>query len=104
MLTLWCILVSLVSLYFFGLPIASLLSKGENDQESKWVLAPFLGLSSVTLVLQNLVYLDLPIRITAPWLWAGSALLWIWVIRSGRFPSLFPRSPRLFSYLPLLFT
>jgi len=93
MLTLWCILVSLVSLYFFGLPIASLLSKGENDQESKWVLAPFLGLSSVTLVLQNLVYLDLPIRITAPWLWAGSALLWIWVIRSGRFPSLFSSFP-----------
>ncbi|MCX5909761.1 MAG: hypothetical protein NTY64_21945, partial [Deltaproteobacteria bacterium] len=93
MLTIGYIFISIFSLFFFGLPLACLLGTKGKDPEEKWIIAPFLGLSLIVLVLQNLVYLDIPIGRSFLWLWIGAALIWVWLWKSGRWP---------FSPFPLL--
>lgn len=48
-----------------GLVVERLLSGGRPSSEADWVDAPFLGIASIVIVLQNGVYSGLPIRITA---------------------------------------
>jgi hypothetical protein len=96
MVTVWCIVVSLGSLFFFGLPLAAWVARRdeEGETETAWLLAPFLGLSIIVLVLQNLVYLDLRVATTTPWLWGAGALLVLLLILSGRWPQLRKAFPR----------
>lgn len=42
-----------------------------------WLLAPFLGCGALVLVLQNCVYLDVPVGRQAPWVWVGVTLSWL---------------------------
>ena len=93
MLTLWCVLISIGSLWFVGLPIAQLLFKQKEDKETIWIAAPFIGLAVITLVLQNLVYLDVPIRYSTPWLWISVCLLWGWMVKSDQFIAIFRAIP-----------
>lgn len=101
MLTVWCIVISFGSLFFIGMPIALLLSRAGDDDSTHWILAPFVGLSVIILTLQNLAYLDVRIGLSAPWLWAAACLLWVWVIKKGRFIPLisaFPLRPLLSAF------
>jgi hypothetical protein len=41
-----------------------------------WLLAPFLGLSAVLLVLHNLIYFDLTLSQSTPWIWVAVGSLW----------------------------
>lgn len=95
LLTLWCMVVAIGSLFFFGLPIAAFFVE-QNDEPSKiWLDAPLAGLSFVILTLQNLVYLDVRIGISTPWLWLIGIGLWLWLAkkrRLGTMLSTFPRS------------
>jgi hypothetical protein len=95
MLTFLIIFACILSLYFFGIPITYFLSDySRRDQESQWVKVPFVGLSFIILCLQNLVYLDIPITHSVPWLWGTGILLWVWFLRKGGrlFLSAFPSS------------
>ena len=93
MLTLWVILITFGILFIFGLPLAALLSNKEEKEGELWLVAPFLGLSLVILILQNLIYLDIPIKKATPALWIGAAALWAWMGSRGAFSGLFRGFP-----------
>jgi hypothetical protein len=94
MQTFLIIFITISSLFFFGLPMAVLFADSKRRPEHIWVTAPFLGLAVIILVLQNLVYLNVPIQFSAPWAWIGMAILWVFLIRKKRFS---------FSLLPIPF-
>jgi hypothetical protein len=98
LLTLWSILVTVGSLFFFGLPVAEWLADTDMDRERIWVIAPFFGLGIITLASQNLVYLNVQLSVSALLLWPVGILLWIWLIAAGRLPKLLSVMPR-----PVLF-
>lgn len=92
LLTIWCVLTAIGSLYLFGLPLTAWLADQTEDLEGIWVTAPFIGLAALILILQNLVYLNATIRVSTPWIWiAGIAL---WVISARRLRSILTSSPR----------
>lgn len=67
----------------FGLPLAWLLrGRGPLDREG-WLLAPYLGLGALVLVLQNLVYSDVPVARATPFVWLAAAGLWAFFLRAG---------------------
>jgi len=94
LLTVICIVVALGSLVVVGLPVAWILNGRRPLTELGWVKVPFLGLTTIVLVLQNLVYLDVPIRWSAPFVWGAAGLLWVWLFRSGQLRISFARLPR----------
>jgi hypothetical protein len=83
LLTVWCITIVLGSVCAAGVPAAWLLNGRRPLTEADYVKAPFLGLAVIVLVLQNLVYLDVPIRLSGPFFWVGVGLCWIWIWRRG---------------------
>jgi hypothetical protein len=60
-----------------GVPVRWLLRRGRSLHERAWLEAPFVGLATVILVLQNLVYLNVPLRRSVPWFWLAVGLLWL---------------------------
>jgi len=76
-LTIWCILFVFGTVLFFGTPLASLLKRGQPLDEEDWLLTPFLGMACVVLFLQNLVYLNCPIKQTAWVAWSIGAIGWL---------------------------
>ncbi len=67
------ILLTLALPLLCGLPLAWLLrGRGPLDREG-WLLAPYLGLGALVLVLQNLVYSDVPVARAAPFVWLAVA-------------------------------
>ncbi len=74
MLTVLCIAVVWVGLFAAGLPLALLLRRAGPGDEASILLAPLLGLAGLTLVLQNLVHLNIPVRAATPFVWALMAL------------------------------
>ena len=101
MLTFCCISVAIGSLWFVGLPVARLLFGPEEDKEKIWVSAPFIGLAVVILVLQNLVYLDIPLRYSTPWLLVIVCFLWGWLFKSKQIVTIFRAAPRLLLFSAL---
>lgn len=93
MLTLWCALISVGSLWVVGMPATELLD-APADRKARWTHAPFVGLAILVLVLQNLVYLDVPVRWSAPWIWLAIAVAWVWMARSGRLRLAVGSAPR----------
>ena len=88
MFTIQVIFFSLFPLFFFGLPISGLLFPDEPISE-RWVKVPFLGLASTVLITQNLVYIDLPVKESAVWVWCLGIILWVvwlFVILRSNFP------------------
>ena len=87
-LTLWCILIALVVPFIVGLPLCWLLVGRRSLVERDYLLAPFLGIAIVVLVLQNLVWLDLPIHLTAPVAWLAALAAWALLWRAGQWRAL----------------
>src|SRR5262249_49794293 len=83
LLTAWCVLAVLGGSLLLGIPLAWLLNGRRPLGEGDWVLAPFLGLAGAMLVLHNLVYLGCTVARATPWLWAGAAALWLWMLRGA---------------------
>jgi hypothetical protein len=86
-LTILSILIPIGSLFFIGLPITVGLSV---TKEKIWVIAPFLGLAVIVLILQNLIYLGVPISKSYGWIWLGAGIAWIGLITTGAIKKLFP--------------
>jgi hypothetical protein len=83
MLTLLCIAVVCGSILAVGLPVCWLLNSRARLSGSAWIEVPFFGIAAIVLVLQNLVYLNVPVgRSTWPF-WIVVAVLWVWMISSG---------------------
>jgi hypothetical protein len=83
-MTALCVAVVVGSLFAVGVPLAWLLGGRRPLAEGDCIRAPFLGLAAIVLVLQNLVYLDVPLRQSTPWLWAAVLLAWLALAASGR--------------------
>src|SRR5207253_8026714 len=94
MFTLWCICVVLTTPFVVGLPLAWLLGGRRPLTPSAWIRAPFLGLSGLILILQNFVYLDVPIAQSAPFLWLLILGAWSWMYRTGHVGASFRRCPQ----------
>lgn len=88
MLTALCIFISFVALYYVGFPAAIFLLQGSDNKKriTPWTLAPFLGLALIILVLQNLVYLNIPISRSFPWLWVGATIGWVLLVLKNGLP------------------
>jgi len=56
--------LTLVAIYIPGIVLAHLIIPKKDKKQYFWVLAPFLGISISILVLQSLVYLDIPLSIS----------------------------------------
>lgn len=82
-LSLACLAVVLLGPLLLGVPIGWLLAGRQPLREADWLRAPFVGIGAVILGLQNLVYLDVPIRASAPWVWGILGVLWLWFLASG---------------------
>jgi hypothetical protein len=94
MTTVWCIAVVLGSVLVVGIPVCWLIGGRRPLDESSWVKVPFLGIGAATLILQNLVYLDLPVGRTTLFFWLAVALLWVWFWRSGQVSASLAQCPR----------
>jgi hypothetical protein len=68
--------ITLVTPMLIGVPLMLVLRRRALERED-WLLAPFLGCAALVLVLQNCVYLDVPVARQAPWVWALVALVWL---------------------------
>jgi hypothetical protein len=75
--TVLCIVTALASPFLVGLPVRRLLRRGRPLTERAWLEAPFVGVAIIILALQNLVYLDVPLRRSIPWFWLAVGLLWL---------------------------
>lgn len=75
--------------FVVGLPLAWLLAGCKTLTRDDWIAAPFLGVAGIVVPLLNLVYLDVPVRRSAPWLWlVVLALYAFWLFRRGLVASL----------------
>jgi hypothetical protein len=95
LITIYCITVVLISIVFVGIPFTWLLHGCRWQGERAWLQAPFLGIAAIVLILQSLVYLDLPIRYTAPLIWAAGLAGWAWLYRRKELPAIFAAAPRM---------
>lgn len=66
-----------------GLPLAWLLRGRRPLDAEGWLLCPYLGLGALVLLLQNLVYSDVPVARAAPFAWLAIAALWAWFVAGG---------------------
>jgi hypothetical protein len=90
----WYVLVVLTATFAAGVPLAWLLGGCKALSRSAWIRAPFVGISGLVLVLQNLFYLDVPVARAAPLLWLGLAALWVVMCRRGQLGESFRHCPR----------
>src|SRR5271155_3970591 len=81
--TLWCLVVVFGGLSLVGMPLTWLLNGRRPLQEADHIAVPFLGAAGVIVVLQNLVYLDVPLRLSTPFFWAATVAAWLWFWRAG---------------------
>lgn len=87
-LTLSCVAVALFSPLLVGIPVRWLLQRGRPLEERGWLEAPFVGLATIILPLQGLVYLDIPLRQSVPWFWMVVATMWVLMVwRRSLLPS-----------------
>lgn len=100
MLTATVVFFSLFPLFFFGFPVSALLFPNEPISE-RWVKVPFLGLATVVLITQNLVYADIPVKVSTPWIWGLGLLIWaVWLF--VYFRRIIPHNPIQISKLTFL--
>jgi len=86
------IFIPLGSLFFIGLPVAALLNTKQQElsHQTLWVIAPFLGLAVIVLLLQNLVYLGIPIAKSFYSVWFVAACLWVILIKTDAIKKIVP--------------
>lgn len=92
MLTLWIICITLLSLFYIGLPFAFILTTNQ-ESENTIILTPFIGMAIIILLLQNLAYLSLPVKLTwyLPYLLSSLMLISIHV-RQNLFKRLYSKT------------
>jgi hypothetical protein len=93
LLTFFSIVVPIGSLFFIGLPLAIIFHFQKNMQ---WIIAPFLGLASIVLILQNLIYLGVPIEKSYLSIWMGGIFLWGYLYATEKIKTIHPLPKRLF--------
>lgn len=94
--TMICIFIVLGTLFLIGLPIACLLTPEKNqEEETTWIIAPFLGLATIALVSQNLIYLNLTLKQSSLILWLITGILWAWLFKRHRVRPLISSMPSL---------
>src|SRR5437588_308603 len=59
-----------------GLPVRWLLGACRPLAKEQWISIPFAGITSLIIVLQNLVYANIPIRLSTPWIWLALGVTW----------------------------
>jgi hypothetical protein len=102
MLTIWCMVVIVASLFGMGIPLCWLLNGCRPLDEADRLKAPFFGIAALVLLLQNLLYFDLPLRRTTPWMWLLIVLLWVPIWWRGQLRACLPPLPRLVTVAVLL--
>lgn len=88
LLNIWCIPLAIGCLFFVGIPVSLLLLSpipGEDDDVNwHFIVSPFVGLAVSVVVLQNLTYLNFPVRLSTPFLISIVGILWIWILKDFR--------------------
>lgn len=79
LLTFWLIFIVFISPILVGFPVVYLLSK-EKDSSRFWIKVFFIGLSVIVLPLQNLAYLNVPLKYSAFILWAITGILLVFLL------------------------
>jgi hypothetical protein len=72
-----CIAIVLLGPFAIGLPLQWALGGCRPLSRNQWIAAPFLGLAGLIIVLQNLVYANVPIGASVPWFWSAIGAVWI---------------------------
>ena len=94
MATLWCITFVLVAPLAVGLPVLRLIGGRRPLDEEAWLASAFFGIGVIVLLLQNLLYWNIPIRISIFFLWGIVLALWLVVVRQGGLREDFRQFPR----------
>jgi len=84
LITAGIVVASIGSLYFVGLPVSILLSNPDENKESIFLISPFLGLATIVLVLQNLVYSNIRLEYGVPFVWLAVLALWVCILRKNK--------------------
>jgi hypothetical protein len=82
--TLLCLALALSVPFLVGVPLVWLARGRRALGGDDWLIAPFVGLGALVLVLQNLVYLDVPVARSARWVWVAIGLVALAFAVSGR--------------------
>jgi hypothetical protein len=76
------------SLFLVGIPMAALVRPPDQKEDNTLLHAPFLGLCTIILVLQNAIYCNIPLRTSVPVFWLAVFFLWVVAWRLGRLGSI----------------
>src|SRR5262245_55092279 len=77
LLTAKCMGVAFLAGYLIGVPLVWLARRGKPLTTTDWLYAPFVGLGTVTLLTQQLAYLDVRVTWSAPAIWIAVSVLWV---------------------------
>src|SRR5436190_2146567 len=81
-ITILCIAVVVISIVAVGTPLRWLLNSRRPLGTQEWIEAPFVGIAAIVLVLQNLAYLDLPVRYASVLVWILACAGWAGMYRA----------------------
>jgi len=73
------LLLVIATILFFGLPFLFLTNTLRVEQKN-FLFSPFIGISIIILFLQNILYLNIPLKVSTWFLWLLGICLWIVVI------------------------
>ena len=80
MLTFFLLTFVIAIPFIVGTPVSLLLNN--NDKTPTYIIfayAPFLGIATIVLPLQTLIYLNVPTQQSYYLIWIITALLWFWI-------------------------
>jgi hypothetical protein len=89
-----CVAEVLVGTLAVGVPVRWAIGRCRPLEERAWVEAPFVGIAAVVVPLQALVYCHVPVRYSAPVLWAVAAVLWAGLCWRGHLGASLRQLPR----------
>jgi hypothetical protein len=89
-----CIAIALLAPIAMGLPLRWVIGGCKALSKNQWISAPFLGIAALVILLQNLVYANVPIRSAAPWVWLAIGVAWVIAIFARSFRTCLSVCPR----------
>jgi hypothetical protein len=87
----WLITAALGFPFIVGVPLARWLVQGDDRDDLFWIVAPLLGLAAIILAGQNLVYWNVPVARSTPFIWLAGLALFAASLRRRAWPAV-PRS------------
>ncbi len=96
-----CVVVALATSLVCGVPLLCLLRRRRALTAEDWLLAPFVGLGALVLLLQNLVYLGVPVARSTPFVWLLALALGAVCLRSAGARASWRAFPRALAALAL---